>query len=377
MSSEGRISEPKYNETSPRQSVGIRKYRVLIGVLAAGMALAACGSTAAKSSTGKTSSGGASQAVTTLHVQTYGPALIDLPLAVGAATGIYAAHHLNVVPTPVNTGPLGITAASAGSIQLAWVPTDLVESAVSKGSNLQIVAAGMKNIYQLVIAKSVKLKVPLSAGYPAVMKDLVGLKVGVTNLGADTELEVRSLLQDAGLSPDSVTYDPVGLIGTAYPAMQAGQIQAYLAWEPMVSLCQAQNVCSVMLDLGKGQGPSQIRSFNGAFEVYAGNSDYITSHKQAMGDFIAADKAIIQWMQAPKNFPKLVQIALKAVAVGSVTNKTQFMTTMLKNNLNDFSYTVNPASVKAFDDYLVSTKQITAPVNVKSIIYSGAPKPVS
>jgi ABC-type nitrate/sulfonate/bicarbonate transport system substrate-binding protein len=315
--------------------------------------------------------------VTTLHVQTYGPALIDLPLAVGITTGIYAAHHLNVIPTPVNTGPLGITAVSAGSIQLAWDPTDLVEEAVSKGSTLQIVAAGMKNIYQLVIAKSVKLKVPLSAGYPAVMKDLVGLKVGVTNLGADTQLEVEALLQDAGLSPNSVTYDPVGLIGTAYPAMQANQIQAYLAWEPMVSLCQVQNVCSVVLDLGAGQGPSQITSFNGAFECYVGDTSYIDSHKQAMNDFVAADKAVIQWMQDPKNFPKLVNITLNAVSVGSVSNKKQFVTTMLKKNLNDFSYTVNPASVKAFDHYLVSTKLISAPVNTKSIIYSGAPKPGS
>src|SRR5665811_1035573 len=48
--------------------------------------------------------------LTTLKIQTYGPALIDLPVAVGISTGIYRANHLNVQAVPVLSGPLGVAA---------------------------------------------------------------------------------------------------------------------------------------------------------------------------------------------------------------------------------------------------------------------------
>ena len=76
-----------------------------------------------------------------------------------------------------------------------------------KGTDLKIVVGNeVKNFYNLIVANSVPLP-NAASGYPAVVRDLKGKRIGVNALGASTHLMMNALLKGAGLTPDDVTLD--------------------------------------------------------------------------------------------------------------------------------------------------------------------------
>ena len=97
---------------------------------------------------------------------------------------------------PLGNGPQGLAALEGGSIQLAQNNTDFMLLANAKGLKLQMVVGEWGQQFAFVARKGLTLP-HLSEGYPAVMKDLVGDKVGVSARGAGTEYAMRAALSQA------------------------------------------------------------------------------------------------------------------------------------------------------------------------------------
>ena len=99
----------------------------------------------------------------------------------------------------------------------------------------------------------------LKDGYPAMMKDLVGKKIGVTALAATTEAYMKSAFEGAGLSADSATYIAVGGVTTAVPALKGGVVDAAMMFGTGPELAEALGVGKIVLDYRKGVGPARLR----------------------------------------------------------------------------------------------------------------------
>jgi len=309
----------------------------------------------------------------TIRIQEYPGSIVSLHGWVIEEAGFCSAHRLKCPSTAIPSGPLGLQALAAGSLEVTFASTDVIMQSASRGSDVQlIVGHSPNNIYEL----DVRADVPLpnkAAGYPAKMKDFVGLKLGCTARGAATEIQMRALLAGAGLSPDSVTFVAVGSPSTAYPAMMAKQIDAAVMFEPFRTLCLTQKTCNIAVDLAKGEGPPELAALNGAFETFAATRQFIKSHPIAIEAFIQAMSEAIEWMQKPENLDNVVAIARKHMSLGDIPNADAILVELVKGQVPTYGAKIDRKSVRAFSDFLIKNKLIDTPVEAASFVYEKAP----
>lgn len=308
-----------------------------------------------------------------LRIQTYPGTILNLPIWVAVDGGFCRAHGLRCEPTAIPSGPLALQALAAGSLEIMYASTEVITAAASRGNDVQVfVGHSPDNIYTLNISNKVSLP-HLSAGYPAIMKDLKGTRIGVTARGAGTELWTRALLLGAGMTPDDVTFVATGSPTTSYPTFVARQIDAAMMFEPFRTLCEIQKTCVVGVDLAAGEGPEELRILNGGFEVFAARRAFIEANGVAIDAFIQAMTETIAWMQDPANFDKLMTITRKYLTLGDIPDADATLVQLVKTDTPKFGVKINRKSIQGFSDFLMKYKLIDKPVSATTFVYSKAP----
>lgn len=312
-----------------------------------------------------------------IRVMVYNGAYTSLPVHVAQDMGFYEKNGLDAETVTVNSGPAGVAALLGGSIDFVEPPTDQIIENVVKGTGLKIVVGNeTRNFYTLVGAD--KSKFPnLDKGYPAVVKDMKGLSIGVNALGATTQLMMNAMLKDAGLSQDDITYVAVGSATTALAAWQAKRVDVQVAFTPFPEIVEALGTGFPIVDLSKGQGPEVLQKLGNAFEGFSTKDTFIKEHPETVDAFIKAHKQAIEWMKDPSNHDKLAELVKKYVNVSIIPADSRDKTVdlMIKNYTGYLGYTVDPAAIDAWNEYLQANKLTTRPVKPEEVIYSGAPKP--
>lgn len=308
-----------------------------------------------------------------LRIQEYPGSVVSLPAWAAQDAGFCAKQNLDCISTAIPSGPLGLQALATGSLEISFASTDVIMQSASRGNDVQlIVGHSPNNIYQLDVATSIPLP-HRSAGYPEVMKDLVGLRSGVTARGAATEIQLRALFDGAGLSQDSATYVAVGSPGTSYPALIAKQIDMAVMFEPFHTLCRVQKTCSNPFDMAKGEGPPELAALNGGFETYAARRDFIKENPKEIAGFNQAITDVIAWMKQPDNLDKVVAIARKHMSLGDMPNADQTLAELVKSQVATYGEKIDRKSVDAFSTFLIKYKLIEKPVSSSSFVYEKAP----
>lgn len=309
----------------------------------------------------------------TVRIMEY-PGSIGNPVAWAAADkGFCAAHGIKCELTMIPSGPLGLQALAAGSLDVFYASTDVIMMAAAHGNDVQsFLGVFENNPYTLDVRKDLPLP-HLAQGYPAVMQDLKGRKIGVTARGAATEVETTALLEGAGLGRNDVTFVAVGSPATAYPAIVAKQIDAAMEFEPFDTLCRAQNTCVAAVDLRTGVGPPSLRVLNGGFGTAAAERSYIKAHPQVIGAYIQAMQEAHAWVEDPKNFDDLARIVRPHVSLGDIPNAEAIFVKLLHESLPRYGTRVDRKSIKGFSDFLLSLKLIAQPIDPKDFVYAKAP----
>lgn len=316
-------------------------------------------------------SGSAAFSEDVLRTQVYPGSMVSLPVWVADDGGFCEKQGISCPASIIASGPLGMQALAASSIEVAFASTDVLMQGAAHGNDVQlIVGHSPNNIYMLSMRSDLDLG---GKSYPDVMKQFVGKTVGVSARGAATEIQMHALLIGAGLAPDSVTYVAVGSPNTAYPAMVAKQIDAAVMWVPFNTLCQATKVCKIAVDMTEGQGPPSLKGLNGAFETFIAERSYIASHRQSIDAFIRAISAADDWMKKPENFDKVRAIAAKHASMGDVPNADELLTALVKSQIPTYSPKIDRAAVKAFSIFLADNKIIGHPFDTSQFVYDGAP----
>jgi len=296
--------------------------------------------------------------------------IVNLVSWVMKEKGFCERQHLDCQPVTLAAGPLAQQAAAAGSLDLVYSSADVMIQAIAKGNDLIIVQPQItNNVYSLVTAADVA-QPNRTKGYPAVMHDLKGLKIGVSARGSATELQARALFVGAGMSPDSATYVAVGAPGTAYAALVAKQIGAALSWDPINAICGATHVCGVSVDMRKGQGPANIKAMNGSFVNWYARREFVEKNEATVDAFRRASDEATEWMKDPKNLGATLDVAKEHIKLGDeIPNRDAVLNQIVREMIAEYGTSFRRSSIEGFNEFLVANNMIAKPLDVDRIVY--------
>ena len=137
--------------------------------------------------------------------------------------GFFKKNNLNVDGQLISGGANTTAALVASGIQVAHAGGSEALSAVANGADLVIVAT-LAGYYPYLFEAIPEIQGP---------QDVVGKKLGVSNLGGSADIATRTWLRQNGIDPEKdVTIVPTGSAQNRAAALQSGAIQAGMAAPP-------------------------------------------------------------------------------------------------------------------------------------------------
>ena len=282
------------------------------------------------------STGGMTSELKQLNVLIY-PGLIhqqNIRAAIGS--GIFEKNGLNVSLVQVQSGPAGMAAVEGGSIDIGAADSNLPLLSNQKGSDFQIVCGASGLYFAAVTGPSISSAELQGKKYPDIMKVFAGKKLGVTGLGSSAHFFWKALFLGAGMDPESADYVPVGLAASAVQALRTKGIDAYMGFEPMITMVREGGLPggSVPIDLRPpaNEGPKSVTAINPELTWYAKRS-FLSAHAGLVKAFNKSLVEAAAWQKIPANFDKLVEIMKPTASIGDVPNKDISFDKMIKDNI--------------------------------------------
>ncbi len=230
---------------------------------------------------------------------------------VAEGKGFFAQHGLDAQLIYFRSGAETTTAVVSGSTEFGALATEHVTQVREQGLRLKAIVANLTDSpFTLIVRKEVEL--PNAArGYPHVVRDLKGLKLGVTGRGASTDFTLRFLVKEAGLDPDKdVTIIATGGVATSMAALQKGDIQGYLGFEPIQSQAiHGLGIAKPVIDIRKGEGPRVFQEY--AYNSMVAKEEYLDANPETARRMVAAVLDTHRFLADPKNFEETVKVAEK------------------------------------------------------------------
>jgi NitT/TauT family transport system substrate-binding protein len=246
-----------------------------------------------------------------IKVAVLGAGFVYFTPYVAADQGFFKKWGLDAELVTFRSGNEATTAVVSGSTEFGALATEHVVQVQSKGVRLKAIVANLLNSpYALIVRKEVPL--PSAAlGFPAVVRDLKGLKCGVTGLGASTDFTLRFALQQAGLDPaKDVSIIAVGGVATALAALEKNEIQAFIGFQPIQGQAiHGLKIAKTVVDFSKGEGPKLFQNY--AFNSMVASQSYLDAHPDVARLMVQAIVDTERFMQNPANRGALMATAEK------------------------------------------------------------------
>ncbi|QEZ44916.1 ABC transporter substrate-binding protein [Cupriavidus oxalaticus] len=317
---------------------------------------------------------GAQTAPQTVRIQTYAGSTGPLQAVVASAKGFCGKHGIECELKVLNSGPLGMQTLVGKTIDVAMPEINAAIASAAGGADVQLLSGSVaRPIFTLVARSDVKLP-NLAKGYPAVMHDLKGMKIGVTARGAGSELQLVQLLRSAGMSAADVTMVPVGGPGTAYAALVTGkQVDALMMFQPVKTLCAISRNCVKVVDPAAGEGPADVLAQDGASTPFVARREWIEANPRLVTALLAAFADAEAWAKKPENFEELVRI-YEPITPLKVPDADAIRRSWLKDSLAVYSLNLKRSAVQAAIRQAEADKLITRHVDVARFVSSHAPQ---
>jgi NitT/TauT family transport system substrate-binding protein len=200
--------------------------------------------------------------------------------------GIFKKHGLDV-ETILVAGPAQAAALAAGEIDYnsSFVPGLLL---AAKGLPFTVVMATTKTPLFYIMAR------------PDISKaNLAGKKVAVSRVGSQSHALTRSMIKQAGINPDAVTYIQTGSTSNSYSALTAGSVDAATLSIPFNVLMKQKGfnqlvstsnvgvfpntglqVPRAKLDKNRAQVKRMVRAFLDSLKYIANEKDRVSDYIQ-------------------------------------------------------------------------------------------------
>ncbi|EON12278.1 ABC transporter substrate-binding protein [Pandoraea sp. SD6-2] len=170
------------------------------------------------------------------------PGLYYLPLTIAEQLGYFKDEGLDVTIDDFAGGSKALQAVVGGSADVGTGAFEHTLLMQTKGLTYQAFAV-LGAAPQLVLGV-VKAK----AGEVKSVKDLKGMRIGVSAPGSSTHMLVNVALAKVGLKPSDVSIVGVGSNATVVAAARGGQVDAISNVDPMMTLLQESGDLKVLVD---------------------------------------------------------------------------------------------------------------------------------
>jgi NitT/TauT family transport system substrate-binding protein len=130
------------------------------------------------------------------------------------------------------------------------------------------------------------------------VKDLAHSIVGVSAAGSSSDFFLKYLLAKNGVDPGSVAVVSVGIGATAVAAMERGQVDAAIMYDPAITLLQTKDKATVLSDTRTQK--DTLAMFGGDYPggaLYT-RADWIAGHEKDVQAMTTAILATLKWIHA-------------------------------------------------------------------------------
>lgn len=141
----------------------------------------------------------------TLNVQTFPGATLSIHAIIAEKKGFCKKYNFTCELRPIANGTVALQSLIGKTVDVAMIGTEMIANAVAEGADLKEVSMPIPNVPQILVVRNDVAVPSVSQGYPAMIKDLKGLKVGVPARGSQGEIWLTAMLKDAGLKASDVT----------------------------------------------------------------------------------------------------------------------------------------------------------------------------
>ncbi len=209
----------------------------------------------------------------------------------------------------------GIQAANimiSGSAEVGAFAVEHGVAVASKGQDLKLLVLNAQLPPLSLIVRNDVPTPNLDKPYPEMVRDLKGLKIGISSAGASTDTTLQYLLREAGLDPKKdVSILPVGDPGTMLAALKNGVIDAAMAVEPTQTLAvHGVKIAKMVVDVEGGGAP--------LFKEYAytgmwGRSALLKERPQVARGIVDAVVEAEQAINDPARIDEIMQVGTATI----------------------------------------------------------------
>ncbi|QFZ86209.1 PhnD/SsuA/transferrin family substrate-binding protein [Variovorax paradoxus] len=308
----------------------------------------------------------AQPATTTLRIQDY-PGIGNFLVRVANANGLCEKHGVKCELRTIPQAPLAMQTLLAGDLEVAFTPPEVIVQAANKGADLKVIGSGARSPNFFLMAGAGLASPNADKGYPAVMQDFKGKKIGVTARGSAAEFQLVSLLKGAGMTAQDVTIVAVGSPNTAFPAISQKQVEGLMLFAPMDGFCEVTKACRMVVDPRKGQGPTDVLDTNGAAVLQVVRAEFLQKNPKAVEGFRQAMREAGDFAQNPANFGALLKTAQETFKI-SAPDGDKILEVSLRNSVPAFQFPVDAKAFQHAAQYMQRTGQIDKVVDTAKLL---------
>lgn len=310
-----------------------------------------------------------------IKIQEYAGSIQNIVPWAALDQGIFKKHCLEAKMVQIPSAPAAFAASIQGGVDFIDTAPDAFFIPASKGLDIKIVAF-MNNTpnVALVIGKHVDLP-HKDEGYPGIMKDLVGKKVGVNALGSATDLFAKMNFTVAGLDPASANWVAFGPMSAGIAALQNETIDAAEFFSDGMDMAEAAAGAMIVGDLRDTSTKTmpEIAALRGAQLMWAATSDFVEKNPDVVKRFRAANNEAIDWVKAPENLKAVTAIvAMKAPNPGGIENSDEVLALRVNNYLPQLSSTGSRRALESWISWSLELKRLAKPVELDDYVWEGA-----
>jgi NitT/TauT family transport system substrate-binding protein len=301
-----------------------------------------------------------------VRIQDY-PGTGNVLTRVAMSKGYCEKHRITCVLKMLPSAPAGVQALLAGDLEVAYAPPEVAVQAVVRGADLKTFGNGAA-LPPLFLVVGQHVDTPNAGkGYPGLMRDLRGKRVGVTARGSGAEFQLMELLAGAGMVAGDVTIVAAGAPNTSFPALTSKQIDALMAFEPIGGYCEVLKTCRIVLDLRKGEGPPQLQKVRGAAVPFWVLGEYAQKNPHVIEALRRAHQEAEAFVQSPGNFPELLRMTQARSALDHPQGDA-ILTVALRDSVPSFRFQLDAQALQEGVQYLVRMGQLEQPVDMSRLI---------
>ncbi|MBW4094411.1 MAG: ABC transporter substrate-binding protein [Acidobacteria bacterium] len=289
------------------------------------LSLAACGSTAASS----TSTNGSAAPIPTVKMMVGGiDKQIYLPYELAQQLGFYQKYGVKMELSTEQQGGVGAEDAMAsGQVDMAGAWYVHTVDFQSKGKDVI-------NLVQLSGAPGERIMCGTDSGVHSAA-DLKGKTVGVTDLGSGTDELTQFVASKAGITKSDYHTLAVGAGSTAIAAIQRKSADCVMTTQPTVGALESKNLAYPAIDLATAAGATKALGGDWPAAGLLANASWVKSHEDAAQKVVDALVATMHWIathsaaeiadKLPASYVQNSTISKDQYVAGLTTDKDQFL----------------------------------------------------